>query len=344
MQQNDSDMIEFDKSLKAYNSFGFDQKAERFAIASNEDQLEELVALAKVKDWPILILGCGSNVVLTRDIPGLVIHMGDSAIDVSSSDEEGNMVIRAGAGVIWHDLVIQTLALNAWGLENLSLIPGSVGAAPVQNIGAYGVEVKDRIKTVRALHIPTSTWRTFSTEECKFTYRNSFFKQARGEYAISSVNFKLGAQCKIEAGYESLRKQLNALAINIPTAKDISDTVIGIRQSRLPDHNVIGNAGSFFHNPIVPNDQVVNLEQDFPGIVSFPAQEGFRKLSAAWMIDKAGYKGVTRDGVGVYDKQALVLVNLGNGTGQQILDIAGEIQQAVKHKYNVELSIEPMVV
>lgn len=336
-------MIELNKSLKAHNSFGFTQFAERFAVASNEQQLEELVALAKSNQWPLLILGGGSNIVLTRDVPGLVIHMGDTSVDIVSKDKLGNQVIRAGAGVVWHELVLQTLALGANGLENLSLIPGSVGAAPVQNIGAYGVEVKDRIRTVRALHMPTNTWRTLSANDCQFAYRHSFFKHSPGEYAITSVEFNLGAQCELAVEYDSLLKKLVELGLENPTPTDVSNAVIDIRQSRLPDPAVIGNAGSFFHNPVVASEHVLKLEQCFPGIVSFPANDGFRKLSAAWMIDKAGFKGVSRGGVGVYEKQALVLVNLGDGSGSGILDIAAEIQKVIKDTYDVNLSIEPVI-
>lgn len=337
-------MIELKKSLKAYNSFGFDQRAERFAVARNEEQLEELVALAKGKQWPVLILGGGSNIVLTRDVPGLVIHMGDTDVDVVSTDDSGNMVVRAGAGVGWHDFVLKTLDIGAYGLENLSLIPGSVGAAPVQNIGAYGVEVKDRIKTVQALHMPTATWRVFTAAECEFAYRDSFFKHSSGEYAISSVEFNLGVQCEINARYESLAKQLITRHIETPTPKNVSDTVIEIRQSRLPDPSKVGNAGSFFHNPIVPLAQALELEQRFPGIVSFPAEDGFRKLSAAWMIDNAGFKGLSKGGVGVYEKQALVLVNLGEGIGSEVISLAKEIQGTILNRYNVQLSIEPRVI
>ena len=337
-------MIELNKSLKAYNSFGFDQRAERFAVARNDKQLEELVALAKGKRWPVLILGGGSNIVLTKDVPGLVIHMGDISVEVVSKDNLGNQVVRAGAGVVWHEFVLQTLELGAHGLENLSLIPGSVGAAPVQNIGAYGVEVKDRIQSVRALHMPTNTWRSFTATECKFAYRHSLFKDSRGEYAITSVEFNLGTQCEITADYDSLLKKLDALGIENPTPIDVSNTVIEIRQSRLPNPAVIGNAGSFFHNPVVPTEQMTKLELHFPGIVSFPAKEGFRKLSAAWMIDKAGFKGVSKGGVGVYNKQALVLVNLGHGCGSEALSIAAEIQEVIKESYGIDLSIEPVII
>jgi UDP-N-acetylmuramate dehydrogenase len=337
-------MIELNKSLKAYNSFGFDQRAERFAVARNDEQLEELVALAKSKQWPVLILGGGSNIVLTKDVPGLVVHMGDTDVDVVSTDDSGNMVVRAGAGVVWHEFVLKTLDLGAYGLENLSLIPGSVGAAPVQNIGAYGVEVKDRIKTVRALHMPSSTWVTFSASDCKFAYRHSFFKESPNEYAITHVDFNLGTQCNIIADYDSLVRQLNTLGIDTPTPKNISDTVVSVRKARLPDPAVVGNVGSFFHNPIVAVDQVLKLEQRFPGIVSFPSKDGFRKLSAAWMIDEAGCKEMTIGGVGVYEKQALVLVNIAEGNGHDALQLAKNIADSVNLRYAVKLSVEPVLI
>lgn len=337
-------MIELNKSLKAFNSFGFYQRAERFATAATDDELEELVSQAKAHNWPVFILGGGSNIVLTRDVPGLVIHMSNTSISVVSKDATGNQRIRAGAGVKWHDFVLQTLSMGANGLENLSLIPGSVGAAPVQNIGAYGVEVKDRIHKVRALHMPTQTWKDFTAADCAFSYRHSFFKNFSGEYAISYVEFDLGSQCDITTDYASLQQELKAQGLESPTAKDISNTVVSIRQSRLPDPAVIGNAGSFFHNPIVPETQARDLEERFPGIVSFPARDGFRKLSAAWLIDQAGFKGMRKGGVGVYDRQALVLVNLGDGCGLQIVDLAQEITQAVGHRYSISLTVEPLII
>lgn len=336
-------MVEHNKSLKDFNTFGFDQRAEYFAKANNEAELEQLVKLAEVKSWPVFILGGGSNIVLTKDIAGLVIHMADHRIEVVLEDDDGNKRVRAGAGVGWHDFVLQTLESGANGLENLSLIPGSVGAAPVQNIGAYGVEVKDRIHNVRALHLPTGEWREFSVSDCEFAYRHSFFKNHPGEYAITQVEFNLGAQCAIEADYASLKQELSNRGLETPSARDISDTVTSIRQSRLPDPSKIGNAGSFFHNPIVPESQASELEQRFPGIVSFPALTGYRKLSAAWMIDQAGFKGTRRGNVGVYEKQALVLVNLGNGEGSALLALAGEIQTSISAEFGVELSIEPNV-
>jgi UDP-N-acetylmuramate dehydrogenase len=336
-------MIELNKSLKAFNSFGFDQCAERYATATTEQALEELVSIAKAKQWPVFILGGGSNIVLTQDIPGLVIHMTDTSVSVLSKDALGNQRIRAGAGVGWHDFVLQTLSMGAHGLENLSLIPGNVGAAPVQNIGAYGIEVKDRIYKVRALHLPTQTWKEFTAVECEFSYRHSYFKNFPGEYAISCVEFDLGSQCNIADGYASLKQELSARGLASPTAKQISDAVISIRQSRLPDPANIGNAGSFFHNPIVPDAQVSELEGTFPGVVSYPAHNGFRKLSAAWLIDQAGFKGMRKGGVGVYNRQALVLVNLGGGCGEQIVDLAGDIQRKVMRLYGVELSIEPVI-
>ncbi len=336
-------MVEHNKSLKQFNTFGFDQRAEHFATASNDAELEQWVELAESKSWPVFILGGGSNIVLTKDIAGLVIHMADTRVEVILEDNSGNKRIRAGAGVGWHDFVLQTLALEANGLENLSLIPGSVGAAPVQNIGAYGVEVKDRIHNVRALHMPTGEWRDFTVSDCEFAYRHSFFKNHPGEYAITQVEFNLGSQCAIEADYSSLKQELNNRGLETPSALEISRAVTSIRQSRLPDPSVVGNAGSFFHNPIVPDAQAIELEKQFPGIVSFPAQAGYRKLSAAWMIDQAGFKGMQRGNVGVYEKQALVLVNLGDGQGSELLALAEEIQASISNVYGVNLSIEPNV-
>ncbi|MFK8078011.1 MAG: UDP-N-acetylmuramate dehydrogenase [Granulosicoccus sp.] len=336
-------MVEHNKSLKQFNTFGFDQRAEHFATASNDAELEQLVELAQSKSWPVFVLGGGSNIVLTKDLAGLVIHMADTRVEVISDNDGGNKRIKAGAGVGWHDFVLQTLALEANGLENLSLIPGSVGAAPVQNIGAYGVEVKDRIHKVRALHMPTGEWREFSASDCEFAYRHSFFKNHPGEYAITQVEFNLGSQCAIEAEYSSLKQELHNLGLNAPSALDISRTVTNIRQSRLPDPTMIGNAGSFFHNPIVTEAQASELLQRFPSMVNFPAQTGFRKLSAAWMIDQAGFKGVRRGNVGVYEKQALVLINLGDGRGCELLALAQEIQASISNVFGVDLSIEPNV-
>jgi len=337
-------MIELDKSLKRYNSFGFDQTAERFVSVTNEAELVEMVEYATNNSWPIFILGGGSNIVLTRDIPGLVIHMKDQSIEVVSSDTLGNYTIRAGAGVVWHDFVLKTISMGAQGLENLSLIPGSVGAAPVQNIGAYGVEVKDRIKSVRALHMPTMKWHEFSASDCDFSYRHSFFKNAPGEFAITNVIFELGKHCEVNADYGSLKQQLEECGITSPTPADISQAVISIRRARLPDPAEIGNAGSFFHNPVVSEVKVEELESIFPDIVSYPAGTGLRKLSAAWMIDHAGFKGLTNGCVGVYEKQALVMVNLGGGNGLELIDLSGVIIKKIKSTFGIELTIEPMVI
>jgi len=337
-------MIEFNKSLKGFNTFGFNQIAERFVSVSSEDELQEMVSLARENSWPTMILGGGSNIVLVDDIPGLVIHLKNEEIVDNSSGENGDKIIKADAGVNWHKLVRTTLSMGAQGLENLSLIPGNVGAAPVQNIGAYGVEVKDRINTVRALHMPSMTWHTFSAEECNFSYRHSYFKDTPNEFAITQVEFNLGAQCELLTGYESLQNQLEILGITEPTPLQISDIVSSIRQSRLPDTAVLGNAGSFFHNPIVTESEALDLIEKFPELVSYPATKGFRKLSAAWMIDHAGFKGTARGKVGVYDKQALVLVNLGGGTGKAILQLADEIKESIKEIYSVSLSIEPLLI
>jgi len=343
MQRQSYNMIENDKSLKGYNTFGFNQKAERFVSVTSEEALQEMVAYARKNNWPTMILGGGSNIVLIDDIPGLVIHLKNDDIVDKSSNKKGEKIIKASAGVNWHELVRTTLSMGAQGLENLSLIPGNVGAAPVQNIGAYGVEVKDRINAVRALHMPSMTWHNFSAEDCNFSYRHSYFKDTPNEYAITQVEFNLGSQCELRTGYESLKNQLEILGITEPTPLQISDVVSSIRQSRLPDPALLGNAGSFFHNPIVTESKALELIEKFPELVSYPATKGFRKLSAAWMIDHAGFKGTIKGKVGVYDNQALVLVNLGGGTGKSILLLADEIKESIKEIYSVSLSIEPLL-
>lgn len=336
--------LEQDKSLKDYNSFGFEQRAEYFAQAHSDNDIEQLTQLARSKHWPLLILGGGSNLVLTRNIRGLVVHMAGQQLEFSAGSSSGSVRVSAQAGVNWHELVLQTLRNNAPGLENLSLIPGSVGAAPVQNIGAYGVEVKDRIHSVHALHLPSQRWMELSASDCEFSYRNSLFKRSAGDYVISKVIFELGQQHKPDASYASLADRLALSGIKYPSPTDVSQAVIAVRQSRLPDPAVTGNAGSFFHNPIVPDEQAAALKRRFPDLVSFDAGFGKTKLSAGWLIDQLGYKGMQQDGVGVYDKQALVLVNLGSGTGEKLLELASSIQEAVASSYGVTLAIEPTVI
>ncbi|MFK7997010.1 MAG: UDP-N-acetylmuramate dehydrogenase [Granulosicoccus sp.] len=336
--------IQSEVSLKQFNTFGFDQKAEHFCKVASDAELEAAVAHAQQHELPITILGGGSNIVLTRDIPGMVIHPAYHQLSSVPTQQTDATVVQVGAGVVWDELVRQTLKNKLRGLENLTLIPGSVGAAPVQNIGAYGVEVGERIVSVRAFHIASRQWQEFTPQQCQFSYRSSFFKQHPGQYIITQVDFRLGDCNPTQCSYASLAAYLEAQQLSTPDAIEISNAVESIRSSRLPDPAKIGNAGSFFHNPVVENDQASDLQTRFPDLPVFPSGQHHSKLSAAWMIDNAGFKGVRHEGVGVYDKQALVLVNQGHGTGQQLMSLASQIQQHVRKLYDVALVVEPTII
>ncbi len=338
--------FESNKSLTELNTLGFNQLAEHYIEVDSDDMLNEVIEHANKQSWPVFILGGGSNIVLTRDIPGLVVRLTRETIHYENRGEENSWLfrIKADAGVNWHRLVRDTMSRGLQGLENLSLIPGSTGAAPIQNIGAYGVELADRFESVRALHLPTNQWQTFDTDACEFGYRDSFFKRHSGEFCITSVSLHAGNDMPFETDYESLRHALERQNIEELTPVVISDTVCKIRQGKLPDPAQIGNAGSFFHNPIVSSDKYEELKQRFPNLVAYPQENGSIKLAAGWMIDSLGLRGHSLGNVGVYEKQALVLVNRGGGSGEELVGLASHIQSSVKEAYGVELSIEPTVV
>lgn len=338
--------IQLKKSLRDFNTLGFDQYAEYYVAIDNDTTLQECVTYAQHNSLDTFVLGGGSNLVLTSDIKGLVMHCAQRSIEYIAVPGTNSSKVVAGAGVQWHALVQDTLNNGLTGLENLSLIPGQVGAAPVQNIGAYGVEIKDRIDSVRAMHLPTQQWRTFSAAECQFEYRNSFFKQRPQEYLITDVTFLLGECCELNTSYGSLAQYLETHGIDNPAAIDISEAVMAIRRSRLPDPAELGNAGSFFHNPVVSREHASALLARYPGLVSFDVDDLHVKLSAAWMIDTLGFKGTRRGDVGVYNQQALVLVNhhSGSSNGNTLLALAHEIQSAVERHFKVSLNIEPVIV
>ncbi|MBX2880865.1 MAG: UDP-N-acetylmuramate dehydrogenase [Granulosicoccus sp.] len=338
--------IQKNQSLKQYNTLGFDQRAEYFVSVSDDDTLNEALDYAKQHQLSLFVIGGGSNLVLTRNIKGLVLHCAQRYIKYTPGASGDSCTVAAGAGVPWHELVLDTLANGAPGLENLSLIPGQVGAAPVQNIGAYGVELKDRMHSLRALHLPSRQWHTFAVNECQFEYRDSMFKRKKNEFLINEVIFDLGTHHGTTTEYASLSQHLDRVGVTNPTADDISKAVITIRQSRLPDPNKLGNVGSFFHNPIVKRDHLQSLRQRYPKIVSFDVDSLHVKLSAAWMIDTLGYRGIRKGDVGVYDKQALVLVNhrRGSENGRSLVELADEIREAVDTQFNVKLNIEPLVI
>ncbi len=338
--------FESNKSLTQLNTLGFSQLAEHYIEVDSDDMLNEVIEHANRQDWPVFILGGGSNIVLTKDIPGLVIKLSSETLAYENRAEENSWKFRltASAGTNWHRLVRDSMSRGIPGLENLSLIPGSTGAAPIQNIGAYGVELADRFESLRALHLKTNEWHTFDLSACEFGYRDSYFKRHSGEFCVTSVNLLIGKDKPFETGYASLKQALEQVDADQLTPVLISDTVCKIRQSKLPDPAQLCNAGSFFHNPVVSQQVYEELKLKTPNIVAYPQDEERVKLAAGWLIDSIGLRGTRRGAVGVYDKQALVMVHHGGGTGEQLLAYADEIRAAVKDKYGVTLTMEPMIV
>lgn len=338
--------IEYNKSLQKLNTFGFEQNAERYIEIDAAERLNEVVEHANHNKWPIFILGGGSNLVLSKDIPGLVIKLTNQHLHYENRGEENSWLFRlvAGAGANWHQTVRDSTSRGLYGIENLSLIPGCVGAAPVQNIGAYGVEIADRFESLRALHLESNQWHTFTKKDCEFDYRNSFFKQHKNEFAIFSVNLMLGNDMPMNTSYESLAEALTTLDSEDLTPGIISDTVIQIRQSKLPDPNELGNAGSFFQNPIVSQDTYSSLVAKHPQLVAQVQADSSVKLSAAWLIDSLGWRGKSLKNVGVYEKQALVLVHRGGGQGAEVIELSQAIQKDVEKFYGVSLLVEPIVI
>ncbi|MCB0769191.1 MAG: UDP-N-acetylmuramate dehydrogenase [Flavobacteriales bacterium] len=329
-----------DAELQPFNTFGIAARAERLARFNSADQLRALLASPELVGMPHLILGGGSNVLFTHDVAGAVLLNEVPGIEVVKEDLD-HVWVRAGAGVVWHDLVEHCVAHGWGGIENLSLIPGKVGAAPMQNIGAYGVEIKDTFDSLEAFRITSGEVVTFDREACRFGYRESIFKrEAKGLYAILHVTFKLSKYPALNTSYGNIRDELERMGINDPTIKDVSAAVIAIRRSKLPDPAVLGNAGSFFKNPVVPNTLVDGIRSDHPDVVAYPAGPGQSKLAAGWLIEKAGWKGRRLGDHGVHDRQALVLVNHGGATGAAILELSEQVLRSVHERFGVELERE----
>jgi len=327
-------------SLKPFNSFGVDVRAQLFAEAHSDDDVREALAYATAHDVPLLVIGGGSNLLLTADIAALVLRMATRGIRVLS-DDGSRVVIEAEAGEPWHPFVLHTLALGFSGLENLSLIPGTVGAAPMQNIGAYGVEIKDVFAGLTALDRQTGELRDFSLEECNFAYRDSLFKQQPGRWLILRVRFKLDRGAQLHLEYGPVRQRLTEQGIEQPTPSDVSRAICSIRSEKLPDPALLGNAGSFFKNPLVSAAQVAQIKQAHPDVVAYAQADGKMKLAAGWLIERAGWKGFRDGDAGVHKLQALVLVNYGTATGLQLLSLAQRIQKDIAERFNVELEMEP---
>jgi len=325
-------------SLKPFNTFGIDVIAKEFvAVAS----IKELVKVLDTNPTDILVLGGGSNMLLTKAVEALVLHVNLKGI-TEISKSENSVRIQVAAGENWHELVCWCLDKNYGGLENLSLIPGNVGTAPIQNIGAYGVELKDSFISCEALNIHTKTLKTFTKDECDFGYRNSIFKQAlKGQYIITSVVFELSSKNHhLKTNYGAIETELNRSGIDQPTIQDVSKAVISIRNSKLPDPKVIGNSGSFFKNPIISLSKFEELQTQFPQMPSYKVSEDAIKIPAGWLIETSGFKGKTFTNYGIHSKQALVLVNHGGANGTDILNLSIQIQNAIKFIFDIDLETE----
>ena len=328
--------------IKAYTTFGFDVKAGRYVAFYEADQLKEIIS---THDGPFFILGGGSNMCLTGDISSLVLHNKISGIEIVDENDT-HVWIQSGAGVNWHDLVLWTLERELGGLENLSLIPGTVGAAPIQNIGAYGIELQEVFDSLQAMNLETREIELFDRVACDFGYRDSYFKrEGKGRYIILSVRLKLQkAPHTLHLEYGAIQQVLLERQIDHPGIKDVSDAVISIRQSKLPDPSVIGNAGSFFKNPVVDEAHFLRLKDQFPNLVYFVQDDGQYKIPAGWLIDQRGWKGRRLGHVGVHKDQALVLVHYGGGSGKEILQLSKEIRQDVFNTYGIELQEEVNII
>lgn len=331
-------------SLKKHNSFGIDVIAKYYIELSTVKEFQELWSTEYFKKFPRLILGGGSNILFTQNFNGCVIKNNIKGIELVGEDNEYYFV-KAGAGECWHEFVLYCVDHNYAGVENLSLIPGNVGASPMQNIGAYGVELKDTFYELEALDINSFEIKKFSNEACKFGYRESIFKnEAKDKYIIVSVTFRLAKVPKFNTSYGAIEKELQAMGVKDISIKAISEAVCSIRRSKLPDPAKIGNAGSFFKNPTVANAQYEQLRGKFPQIVGYKNSETETKLAAGWLIEQCGWKGKTIGNAGVHKNQALVIVNYGSATGNEILDLSKEIVQSVKEKFGIELQREVNIV
>ena len=342
MKARANGLIERDVSLQPYNTFGVDASAALFARIRSLEDLQRVLSDSRVVDAPLLILGGGSNVLLTQDFDGCVLKI--EIAGVQRTDADARWLVQVGAGENWHALVERLVEEDVPGLENLALIPGSVGAAPMQNVGAYGVELAERFHCLQAWDFAKKTLQTLTADQCGFGYRDSVFKLQPESRLIVNVTFALSRQWTPVTGYADVANELRARNIRQPQPRDVFDAVVAIRRRKLPDPAALGNAGSFFKNPIVTRQQRSALIERHPSLVSYDIGGGRYKLAAGWLIDACGLKGAVRGRAAVYEKQALVLVNLGGATGSDILALAREVHDAVAARFNIELEPEPRVV
>lgn len=335
--------IQKNVSLKNFNTFGVEAKAAYFVEINKKEELTELFLDPQWKQGKMLVLGGGSNMLLMNDFEGLVIRINIRGIEhrISKTD----VFIDAGAGEVWNDLVNFCVQRGYAGLENLSLIPGSVGASPIQNIGAYGTELKDVFESCLAFEIATGLFRTFGKADCEFDYRESVFKnQLKGQYIIVSVKYQLSLEPKFNLKYGAIEQELKGRGITVPTLKDVSEVVAHIRVSKLPDPSTIGNAGSFFKNPVISAAEFTSIAKDHPGIINYPTADGQVKLAAGWLIEQCGWKGKVVGHTGTWKNQALVLVNHGGATGAEVYTFSSQIIDSVYTKFGVMLQREVNII
>jgi len=334
--------IEYKASLSERNTFGMKAEADCLVTLTEDSQIP-LLNQETTLPLPLHVLGGGSNILIKGSVKGSVILNRIKGIDLVNEDAEF-VVIKVGAGEIWQEFVEFAISKNWGGIENLSLIPGTVGAAPIQNIGAYGVEVKDTIQGVTGWDLGTNQFRTFTNTECCFGYRDSIFKGPafKDQFIITAVYFQLRKHPVLNTGYGSIREELERLKLE-PDVRSVSQAVINIRKSKLPDPAILGNAGSFFKNPSIPESEFLPLKEKYPDMPSFSGNEGLHKIPAAWLIEQCGWKGYRRGNIGVHVKQALVLVNYGGGTGAEIWELSGEIIQSILERFGILLEREVQV-
>lgn len=335
--------IQTNFSLKNYNTFGIEAKAKQFIAVQNIAELRTI--LEENQSQKKFILGGGSNMLLTKNIEALVIHVDLKGKKIIKENDDF-VWVESQAGENWHEFVLWTINQNFGGLENMSLIPGNVGTTPVQNIGAYGTEIKDTFDSCEAMRIENQKMKTFSKEECHFGYRESVFKnEVKDQYIITSVVFKLTKRNhKINTSYGDITAELAKNNITNPTLKDVSNAVIAIRQSKLPDPKVLGNSGSFFKNPILLKTDFEKIHHQFPEIKFYEVSETEVKVPAGWLIEQAGFKGKRFGDAGIHKNQALVLVNYGNATGQEILDVSKNIQETIFKTFGIHIEAEVNVI
>jgi len=336
--------IQENVSLKLYNTFGIDVTARYFATFENVTELEEILNSKLQTSNSKLILGGGSNILFTKDYSGIVLKNDITGIEIVQEDDEF-IYIKVGAGENWHQFVLHCVQNNYAGVENLSLVPGNVGASPMQNIGAYGVEIKDVFYELEAVHRQDKTIQKFGLEDCSFGYRESVFKNKyKDQFIITNVTYRLNKRPSFNTSYGAINQELEIMRVKSLSIQAISQAVINIRTSKLPDPKDVGNAGSFFKNPVISNEQFNALKQAFPNVIAFPSGAQHTKIAAGWLIEQCGWKGYRKGDAGCFPKQALVLVNYGNATGKEIFDLSEEIIHSVKKKFSLVLEREVNIV